>query len=86
MREATIDPPRSPRLAAAYLALTDEGSPHPDPRRTSPLLVLALTVVIALAAPLAWMAGPAAGASDLPKATPAAKATVPAPGDDGADG
>jgi ferric-dicitrate binding protein FerR (iron transport regulator) len=76
MREATNRP--TPQLAAAFLALSDDGEAL-EPARRSALAALLMVAAIALAAPLAWVAKP----SDVPLATPASKAALPAPGDDG---
>jgi hypothetical protein len=77
-----------PRLAAAFLALSDV-EPGPDShRRTGPLAAvaaLAAAVVLACSAPLAWVSRPVPGPSDLPAATQASKATIlPGSDDDGA--
>jgi hypothetical protein len=79
----------SPRLAAAFLALSDAGAESPAAPRFSPavaLAALAASVVLALSAPLAWISGPVVRPSDLPPATQASKASVPAPDDDAGDG
>jgi hypothetical protein len=80
--------PSSPPLALAFLALADDAEP-PAQRRPAPGFALAsvlATAVLALSAPMAWFAAPAPKPSDQPAATPAAKAAVPAPDDDGGDG
>jgi hypothetical protein len=81
------DPPSpAPRLAQAFLALGDHAEPLARERR-SPAVVaasLAAMVVLALSAPVAWAT--ASTHKDQPAATPASKAAVPAPDDDGADG
>jgi hypothetical protein len=82
MSEATTDP--TPPLAAAFLALCDDGE-GPEPVRRSGLAVLLMVAAIALATPLAWLSPPASKPSSLPLATPASKAGLPAPGDDGPD-
>jgi hypothetical protein len=71
----------TPRLAGAFLALSDGEAP--DPPRRSPLAILAMVVVVALATPLAWLSAPLAKPSNVPLATPATKAVLPPPGDDG---
>ena len=73
----------TPRLAGAFLALSDGDAP--DPSHRSPLAILAMVVVIALATPLAWLSSPLGKPSNVPLATPASKAGLSAPGDDGAD-
>jgi hypothetical protein len=83
MREATTERP-TPHLAAAFLALCDDGE-APEPVRRSPLAAVLMAAVIALATPLAWLAAPVGKPSTLPLATPASKAVLPAPGDDGPD-
>jgi hypothetical protein len=79
----------SPRLAAAFLALSDPGTEPDQEPRFSPavaLAALAASVVLALSGPLAWISGPVVRPSDLPPATQASKASVPAPDDDAGDG
>ena len=84
-----IDPAApSPRLAAAFIALSDiDPAPGSEPR-TTPLAVLAAllaTVLLAFSAPLAWMSRPALRLPDQPAATQASKApAVPGLDDDGA--
>jgi hypothetical protein len=78
----------SPRLAAAFLALSDvDLAPGTEPR-TAPLAVLAAllaSVLLACSAPLAWMSRPAVRLADQPAATQASKApVVPGLDDDGA--
>jgi anti-sigma-K factor RskA len=73
----------TPRLATAFLALSD--GEEPEPPRRSALAALAMVVVIALATPLAWLSAPAGKPSSVPLATPASKAALAAPGDDGPD-
>jgi hypothetical protein len=73
----------TPRLAGAFLALSDGEAV--EPQRRSTLAALAMTVIIALATPLAWLAAPVGKPSNAPLATPATKAGLPAPGDDGPD-
>jgi hypothetical protein len=74
-------------LAGAYLALTDEPEPAPS-RRSAPRVACALAagIVLALAAPLAWVAPGAGNPRDLPAATPGGKAGVVSDDDDDADG
>jgi hypothetical protein len=89
MTALTAAPGASPRLAAAFLALSDAGTHAAPERRFSPavaLAALAASVVLAFSAPLAWISGPVVRPSDLPPATQAAKASVPAPDDDAGDG
>jgi hypothetical protein len=77
----------SPALARAFLALADDV--EPPVRRPAPAFALAsvlATFVLALSAPMAWLAAPAPKPSDQPAATAASKAAVPAPDDDGGDG
>jgi hypothetical protein len=82
----TDSPYAAPRLARAFLALGDGPEPlAPAPR--SPAVLLAASVaaaVLALSAPVAWAT--ASMRHDQPLATQAAKAAVPSPDDDGADG
>lgn len=88
MDALTAAAPPSPRLAAAFLALSDAGT-DPAPTRFSPAIALAAfaaSLVLALSAPLAWISGPVVRPSDLPPATQASKAAVPAPDDDAGDG
>lgn len=85
MREATTAPIQAPVLAAAFLALSDGGEP-PEPARRSAIAALLMALVIAVATPLAWLSEPVAKQSSLPLATPASKAGLQAPGDDGPDG
>ncbi|HEX4692379.1 MAG TPA: hypothetical protein VH276_16905 [Solirubrobacteraceae bacterium] len=86
---ALIDPAApSPRLAAAFMALSDiDPAPGSEPSST-PLAVLAAllaTVLLAFSAPLAWMSRPAPRLPDQPAATQASKApAVPGLDDDGA--
>ena len=80
--------PPSPRLAAAFMALSDvDPAPGTEPR-TTPLAVLAAllaTVLLAFSAPLAWMSRPALRPADQPAAMQASKApAVPGLDDDGA--
>ena len=82
MRDATTALPQPPPLASAFLALSDGGE-APDPARRSALAALVMALVIALATPLAWLSEPVAKASNAPLATPASKAGLQAPGDDG---
>jgi hypothetical protein len=76
----------SPRLAAAFLALSDvDPAPGTEPR-SAPLAVLAAllaSVLLACSAPLAWMSRPALRVADQPAATQASKAALPGPDDDG---
>jgi hypothetical protein len=77
----------SPRLAAAFMALSDvDPAPGTEPR-TAPLAVLAAllaAVLLAFSAPLAWMSRPALRLPDQPAATQASKApVVPGLDDDG---
>jgi hypothetical protein len=69
-------------LAAAFLALADDDAPT---ERSVPAAIAALAaaLLLALSTPLAWAS--AVKSPDQPAATPAAKASVPAPDDD-ADG
>jgi hypothetical protein len=75
----------SPRLAAAFLALSDvDPAPGSEPR-TAPLAVLAAllaSVLLACSAPLAWMSRPSVRLADQPAATTSSKAAL-APDDDG---
>jgi hypothetical protein len=74
-------------LAQAFLALGDNDAAAPE--RPSPVLVVAViaaTIVLALAAPLAWASAPGQKLSDQPAATAPSKAAVPAPDDDVGDG
>jgi hypothetical protein len=79
--------PASPPLALAFLALADDGE-LPARRRAPGFAVASVlaTLVLALSAPVAWFAAPVPKPSDQPPATPASKAAVPAPDDDGGDG
>jgi len=65
-----MDPaaPAHPSLARAYLALCDDPEPAPD-QSSLPRIAVALlaAVVLACAAPLAWVAGEP---RDAPAATP----------------
>jgi hypothetical protein len=76
----------SPRLAAAFLALSDvDPAPGSGPR-SAPLAVLAAllaSVLLACSAPLAWMSRPAVRLADQPTATQASKAVPAGPDDDG---
>ena len=83
MRAATPDLHQPPLLAAAFLALSD-GEASERPRR-SPLAAVVMALVIALAAPLAWLSEPVAKPSSVPLVTPASKASLAARGDDGPD-
>jgi hypothetical protein len=86
---ALTDPgSRSPRLAAAFMALSDvDPAPGTAEPSTTPLAVLAAllaTVLLAFSAPLAWMSRPALRLPDQPAATQASKAAaVPGLDDDG---
>jgi hypothetical protein len=82
MRDVTTERPIPP-LAAAFLALGDDGE-APEPARRSTIAALLMVLAIALATPLAWLSPPTAKPSGFPLATPASKAGLPAPGDDGA--
>jgi len=80
--EAVTPPER--RLAGAFLALADGGE-LPANQRTVPRVIaaLAVTVTLALAAPLAWAAtAPGKLPADQPAATAAAKAAIGLLGDD----
>jgi hypothetical protein len=88
MQPLTASGSPQPRLAAAFLALSDvDPAPGADVG-TSPLAVLATlaaTVVLALSAPLAWLSGPVPRPADQPVATQASKAAeIPGLDDDGA--
>jgi hypothetical protein len=83
MRAATPELSQPPRLAEAFLALSDDDAP--GPARRSPFAALAMALVIALATPLAWLSAPAAKQSNVPLATPVSKAALAARGDDGPD-
>jgi hypothetical protein len=74
------------RLAQAFLALGDPGEPLTRGRRSPAVVVasVAAMVVLALSAPVAWAT--ASSHKDQPAATPASKAAMLAPDDDGADG
>jgi hypothetical protein len=77
----------APPLAGAFLALADQGDPvERTPALSTLLAAVATAFVLALSVPLAWAAGPVTKPSDQPAATPASKAALPAPDDDGADG
>jgi hypothetical protein len=82
MRAATTDRTMPP-LAAAFLALSDDGD-APEQARRSALAVLLMVAAIALATPLAWLTPATAKPSTFPLATTTSKAVLPAPGDDGA--
>jgi hypothetical protein len=85
---ALTEGPPSPRLASAFLALCDLDRESPARARSCTLAALAAVLasaLLAFSAPLAWLSGPVARPSDLPPATQASKAAVPAPDDD-ADG
>jgi hypothetical protein len=77
-----------PRLARAYLALSDDPAP-PAPQRSAPraLGAVAAAIVLALAAPVAW-ASAASGRppADQPAATTAGKGGMAAPEADDEDG
>ena len=77
----------SPRLAAAFMALSDvDPTPGTEPRTTllAVLAALLATVLLAFSAPLAWMSRPALRLPDQPAATQASKAAaVPGLDDDG---
>ena len=79
----------SPRLAAAFMALSDvDPAPGTEPS-TTPLAVLAAllaAVLLAFSAPLAWMSRPALRPSDQPAATQASKAPAVPGLDDDASG
>jgi hypothetical protein len=74
-----------PSLADAFLALAgDWDAPERTPALSTVLAAAAATIVLALSAPLAWVAAPTPKPSDQPTATAPSKAALPAP-DDGAD-
>jgi hypothetical protein len=78
--------PPAPPLADAFLALSgDWDAADRTPALSTVLAAAAATLVLALSAPLAWIAAPIPKPSDQPTATAASKAAFPAP-DDGADG
>jgi hypothetical protein len=79
------------RLAQAFLALTDDGAPEPvRPTRSKPLAAFAAALVLAVAAPLTWMApGPVVTGKvgDQPAATLGnSKAALAAADDEDPDG
>jgi hypothetical protein len=76
--------PTHRRLAGAYLALGDDPEPLAAQRSAPRVIgVLAATVALALAAPLAWAAtGPERLPADQPSATPATKAALGVLADD----
>ena len=79
------------RLARAFLALTDDDAPEPVPLRLSkPVAAFAAALVLALAAPMTWMA-PAAPVTpskvgDQPAATLGNSKAALAADDEDADG
>jgi hypothetical protein len=79
---ASTTAPQPPRLAYAFLALSDHGE-EPERAGRSVLAALVMAVVIALATPLAWLSDPVVKPANAPLATPVSKSSVPAPGDDG---
>jgi hypothetical protein len=75
-----------PRLAAAFLALSDVDAAPPGELRPSPLAVavaLVLAMLLAVSGPLGTLSG-RTRPSVLPLATQASKAALPAPDDDAA--
>jgi hypothetical protein len=90
---ATLTLPDHHRLARAFLSLTDDGAPEPAPpsRLSKPVAAFAAALVLALAAPLTWMApepvttGKVGG--DQPAATlGSSKAALAAADDEDPDG
>jgi hypothetical protein len=76
--------PTDRRLAGAFLALADAAEPMPN-QRSVPRVVaaLAVTVTLALAAPLAWaVTAPGKLPADPPAAMTTAKAVLAAQADD----
>ena len=79
------------RLARAFLALTDDGAPEPArPRLSKPVAAFAAALVLALAAPMTWMAPEPVSTGkvgDQPAATlGSSKAALAAADDEDADG
>jgi hypothetical protein len=77
----------SPRLAAAFLALSDVDPAPGAESRSAPLAVLAAllaSVLLACSAPLAWISRPALRPADQPAAMQASKAAPAGLDDDGA--
>jgi hypothetical protein len=77
-------PSSPPRLAAAFLALSD-ADPAPDARFAPPavLAALAASVLLALSGPLAWVSRPVLRPTDQPAAVASKAAALPGPDDDG---
>ena len=88
---ATLTLPDHHRLAHAFLALTDDGTPEPPrPRLSKPVAAFAAALVLAVAAPLTWMAPEpvtSGKVGDQPAATLGnSKAALAAADDEDADG
>ena len=88
---ASLTLPDHHRLAYAFLALTDDGAPEsPRPSLSKPVAAFAAALVLALAAPLTWMAPApvrAGKVGDQPAATLGnSKAALAAADDEDADG
>ena len=88
---ATLTPSDHHRLAHAFLALTDDATPEP-PRLglSKPVAAFAAALVLAVAAPLTWMAPQpvtSGKVADQPAATLGnSKAALAAADDEDADG
>ena len=88
---APLTLPGQHRLAHAFLALTDDDAPEPAPSSLSkPFAAFAAALILAVAAPLTWMAPApvtAGKVGDQPAATLAnSKAALAAADDEDADG
>ena len=88
---ATLTLPDHHRLAHAFLALIDDGTPEPVRSRLSkPIAAFAAALVLAVAAPLTWMAPEPVSpgkVGDQPAATLGnSKAALAAADDEDADG